>query len=1578
MNIQETCILNNFIEDEQIKERMTQTIKLYSHWNKKFIVAKNKTIQEKESSNKKFIETKILATSELNMKSGDPMDFPLWSKYIEKEIVQNDNFTELEKIIKIKSMLPNDFVLIFDYERPSVKDVLEQINKRYDSELLVANSIRKKINNLNILDERSKAEDWNQALSIAEAINILNKQGKEFAAKELSKNMLFKIKKNDNLFADLHEKDFTKKLLEKIKKSFESASNKEMFEPQTQSKTKNSALVTIEKSCFLCNGKHPSFLCNLPRKEKFEKAKEKKLCFKCLGKFNHFHTNCKKGRRCNCEKKMNITICPCQEDNKEKVVVNKEKENKEKSQILERQSSISQESTTGKEHAAVSAGKETKSFLSIIELFAVNNKRKQKVFALLDGCATISSISSNLAKKLRIESIIENETEVQGYGSISTGLQRATQIYFESLNGVKFGPDKILIGPEKILDDVDAVPNYILEKAKTLGLFPISPSSESSPIRIDALFGLDWLFQHILSPVSERKFVDLGDGFEAYETKIGTVIHGVSQLNKPKKIETSFCIQARCPVEDIKNILYDPTAPDIENNEDDKKWFEDYRKKIRLNEKERRIYAPLPWLNENRPENNYKQIVKLLPSLIYRLKKNDMLEKYTEQLDLFVNNSFAEVLDGNKTDGFFLNHFPVIRRGTTYDVRPVFNASFKRGKNKSLNDFLYKGNLMGLNLIKMLLFWRFYQHVLLGDIQKAFLQVKVENEDRKYLRYLWEKDGKLLTIQFSSVIFGATSSPFILESAINKLLEKKDPELTKTIYMDDILFVADNLGQLYNRYINAEEALSLGSMKIHKFTARKTVIEFFGLRKIEIEEKDSTKILGLVWNLEQDEIIFGPPKKPEGWSLRTVSSFFSSLFDPLGLLTPFQLSFRQFIRDLHLSKINWDEPLNQSFILRAEKLAKQMDDLKRVHVPRVIFQNNGQRQNLCLHVFVDASRIAYGACAYIYNEEIGQLLMSKVRLVSETKRTIPQLELTAALEGVKLFVKIKKELPQIRLGNLFSDSMVTLARISGSPNNLPLFESNRVREIQSLIEPQFWKFISTKENPADCLSRGLPLNKLINHSLWWTGPKLSSFEKHSQVALVKKSSTKINQDTFVENICDINFRKALLIIERLLAWMSFRTKDSKKLNLQPLHHLIKLVQRQSFKMEFHCLSKQQTLPKTSVLYKWPVFVDDNGLIRLKRRIENCQLSFNEKFPIILIDKAIVRDMLKEIHINTFHGGIFRTVEEVRKNFYVPKLYFLVKNLIAHCKKCQRLRGKAYSFESPPLPRGRTLIPKRAFCNIGIDLFINKEMEKMKIFSMIFVCANSRAIHLDIVQNRGIESVFQCLTRFISLYGLPEKIWSDNEKSFSTSKKILSKLFFAKKKVQHNYNVNWDFNPPAAPWYGGFYERLIRSVKDSLSVVVIKGHSQESFRTLLAEIQGVINDRPLFRSSDGTFVTPYHLIFGNERSTLFSSVNIVNFEHDKLTLLYEKLVGNIKKFWEIWSSSYLTELKNFRSEKGITPRVGDLAFFKAEQRRQDWPVVEILELNETGRVAKILDISNEKTYHRSIRCLVPLEGENVVN
>ncbi|XP_075679182.1 uncharacterized protein LOC113795621 [Dermatophagoides pteronyssinus] len=757
------------------------------------------------------------------------------------------------------------------------------------------------------------------------------------------------------------------------------------------------------------------------------------------------------------------------------------------------------------DHVAISSTNETKTFLSVLELWAIYKNKKQKIYALLDGCATVSSISQNLANNLKVQTTVEKGIEIHGYGNNQTGILKSTFIRFESLNGISFGPDKVLIGPQTILEEVETIPKRILNKTLELGFNPISPSTENSKIKIDVLFGLDWLFNHILSPAEERKFVEIENGFEAYNTKIGTVIHG--HTRNSKSFYTSLCQSVHCPVQDIERIFFDNSAPDVENNAEDKKWIESYQNKLRLNEEERRVYAPLPWINEERPKDNFNQIVKLLPALVRKLEKDKLLNNYTEQLDFFVNNNFAEVIDENAKDGFFLNHFPVVRQNTTYDVRPVFNASFKRGSARSLNDFLFKGNLTGLKLTKMLLNWRFNSCILFGDIQKAFLQIKIEPEDRKYLKYLWQKDGKLVILQFTSVIFGATSSPYILESAISKLLREVDPELTECIYMDDILFTANDLEDLFVRFFNVEKALSKGSMKIHKFTAKKEVIEYFRTKnpEIKIEEKDASKILGL--------------------------------------LAPFQLKFRSLVRDLHLSKYDWDVSIDIPFIERIETLAKQMEDLVNIRVPRGVWRSSCK--DLVLHVFVDASRIAYGACAYVYEDNCGHLLMSKVRLVSETKRTIPQLELAAALEGSRLMAKVLKELPHLKIGNLFSDSMVTLARISSNPKSLGAFESNRIREIQSFGNLHIWKFIPTKINPADCLSRGLSLEKLKMNKLWWNGPTSFSGEvsldKAVVLANVRRSSSEISIETNIfERICNLKFKKALLVIERLLAWMSSR------------------------------------------------------------------------------------------------------------------------------------------------------------------------------------------------------------------------------------------------------------------------------------------------------------------------------------------------------------------------------------------------------------------------------------------------------
>lgn len=66
--------------------------------------------------------------------------------------------------------------------------------------------------------------------------------------------------------------------------------------------------------------------------------------------------------------------------------------------------------------------------------------------------------------------------------------------------------------------------------------------------------------------------------------------------------------------------------------------------------------------------------------------------------------------------------------------------------------------------------------------------------------------------------------------------------------------------------------------------------------------------------------------------------------------------------------------------------------------------------------------------------------------------------------------------------------MITLAWIKGYPSKWKTFIGNRVSIIQENIATINWKYVPTKDNPADCASRGISPQELINHQLWWNGP----------------------------------------------------------------------------------------------------------------------------------------------------------------------------------------------------------------------------------------------------------------------------------------------------------------------------------------------------------------------------------------------------------------------------------------------------------------------------------------------------------
>ncbi|XP_003367447.1 Pao retrotransposon peptidase superfamily, partial [Trichinella spiralis] len=147
-----------------------------------------------------------------------------------------------------------------------------------------------------------------------------------------------------------------------------------------------------------------------------------------------------------------------------------------------------------------------------------------------------------------------------------------------------------------------------------------------------------------------------------------------------------------------------------------------------------------------------------------------------------------------------------------------------------------------------------------------------------------------------------------------------------------------------------------------------------------------------------------------------------------------------------------------------------------------------------LHIFGDASQVAYAACAYIMVESINHhklvsLVMAKSRVAPIKQISLPRLELMAALLCARIKKYLERELTlSIQEITCWSDSRVALAWIKGAPARWKPFVANRVQEIQESVSPKCWRYCPTKENPADIPSRGCSLGTLINTATWWHGP----------------------------------------------------------------------------------------------------------------------------------------------------------------------------------------------------------------------------------------------------------------------------------------------------------------------------------------------------------------------------------------------------------------------------------------------------------------------------------------------------------
>lgn len=155
----------------------------------------------------------------------------------------------------------------------------------------------------------------------------------------------------------------------------------------------------------------------------------------------------------------------------------------------------------------------------------------------------------------------------------------------------------------------------------------------------------------------------------------------------------------------------------------------------------------------------------------------------------------------------------------------------------------------------------------------------------------------------------------------------------------------------------------------------------------------------------------------------------------------------------------------------------------------------GQPIQAQLHHFSDASQDGFGTVTYVRMQNNKSsvhvsFLLGKARVTSLKQTTIPRLELTAAVLAVRVDQMLRAEL-QLPLdqSTFWTDSTSVLKYIRNEDKRFHTFVANRVTTIRDATHISQWRYINTKDNPADDASRGMKVEDLLNGGRWIEGPK---------------------------------------------------------------------------------------------------------------------------------------------------------------------------------------------------------------------------------------------------------------------------------------------------------------------------------------------------------------------------------------------------------------------------------------------------------------------------------------------------------
>lgn len=421
--------------------------------------------------------------------------------------------------------------------------------------------------------------------------------------------------------------------------------------------------------------------------------------------------------------------------------------------------------------------------------------------------------------------------------------------------------------------------------------------------------------------------------------------------------------------------------------------------------------------------------------------------------------------------------------------------------------------------------------------------------------------------------------------------------------------------------------------------------------------------------------------------------------------------------------------------------------------------------------------------------------------------------------------------------------------------------------------------------------------------------------------------------------------------------------------------ILRFAQSQAFSKEFDALrqvsskdggdqrgrakQKKMVLKKTSSIARLDPFVHE-GLLRVGGRLSRADdLPEETRHPVILPRKSRVTNLIiQHVHERLAHAGRGHTLAKLREKYWIPGANAAVRHLIANCVTCRRHRAPVVEQKMADLPKDK-VTSGLPFTYVGVDFFgpfmIKEGRKELKRYGCLFTCLPSRVVHIETANSLETDSFIQALRRFIARRGPIREIRGDNGSNFVGATNELRQAInemdndLIRSKLRQE-GTDWIFNPPSASHMGGVWERQIRTTRKVLTVLLHEYGTRlddESSRTLLCDVEAIINSRPLtFASSDPEYLNPLSPsnLLTMKTSVILPPPGVFQRTDVYMRKRWRRVQYLANLFWTRWKREYLLTLQQ-RSKWNSPKRnvaVGDIVLVKDDSSpRNTWPLGRVI-------------------------------------